>query len=437
MNAEIDHDQTILDRLCLMHYKAVEMRKPNLELIKLLLNDERCNFLNNAIFYAINYNHSYDRIQLVKEFLHHPRFDVNKKYTEQTILAVLSLYFGRADVLEEQFSILKLLCNHGADLNQFSPIGYSPLLHYLITEKGRNYNPSKRKVDVLKYMFEKGLSPDIDKCALHFAAVVSSNRVFKLIVQHSRDVNKSYKWEIDDLIIPKCELMDKYMELYNSGGETPLHVAARIASKQKMNMLILKGGDLNAKWNGDSVNKTLEKYAVLHKTIDTIDHESCINQVKCCRHFMRKTETKDIFSAVSGVVYKITDQLSRHFNVSIECILTGSVSENTKCFSADEFDFLLKVKLPRETLCYFSHSVYLLIDALFKFQDPYIMSDDHRLKSISFLLETKISKLHLKWTGPEFKNMDILVDVSVCSHKQIAKFSRYEKCAKFGNQLHR
>ena len=240
---------------------------------------------------------------------------------------------------------------------------------------------------------------------------------------------------MDDLIIPRCELMDKYMELYNSGGETPLHVAARIGSKQKMDMLVMHGGDLNAKWIGDSVNDTLEKYSVLHKTCENCRFESYIERVKMCREFTRKTETKDIFSAVCGVVYQITEQSSRQFNVNIECILTGSVSENTKCFFPDEFDFLLKVELPRETLCYFSQSVYLLIDAFFKFKEPCTLSEDQRLKSMSFLLETKISKLHFKWTGSEFKNMDILIDVSVCSGKKLAKFSRYEKCERFRRHL--
>ena len=230
----------------------------------------------------------------------------------------------------------------------------------------------------------------------------------------------------------------------SEGRETALHAAARIGSEKKIEILLQHGADLNKLWIGETYLETKQKYQVLESltkhTIPTElmkEPEKVIQDIRSCRLFMLKDETRDIAFNISYIMTQVCSTVSICLNKDLQCKISGSFLENSKCFASDELDFVFWTKSDIRYDKYIGIATYYCIDSLIRSNHPSTHSPDPRLQLVCLRFGNKISSLLFKWKGIEFPDLDIKVDVAVCDKIEIAKQSRFMEDDYIGHKRHK
>ena len=311
------------------------------------------------------------------------------------------------------------------------------LFHFLRRASGETscFKSSKVTIDTIELIIAKGTNLNEPPALLAHAINFLPLDVCRILLEKGANVNSSFR-PISICIIG----VRRYV---THGYETALHAAARMLSENKVELLIQHRANTKLQWMHETYLQLREKY-INCNTLYTVSAKSKnvfvaeqLDMVKTCREFLRSRETHALAKAVSELMKNISNEVSICLKEQFTCKISGSMLENTKCFLPNEFDYVFYTRASMKNDYQKGIKTYYCIDSLIRSNHLSTQSSDPRLQLVCLCFGDKISHLRLKWSGNDFENLDIKVDIAVCNFSIISKYSRFMEdiCTRICHQI--
>ena len=294
--------------------------------------------------------------------------------------------------VDQSDSVVELILNYGADINQFDYQGKVPL-HY--AAKNKDYGTK-----IISCLVGKGCSVNKrdywGQTPLHEGVANENLNFVNCLISNNADLHRADDTGITPIHVAsmkyntafvKC-LLDNNADVNvpDMNNSTPLHLAAWVDADDTANELINNGANINAK---DSRGQTaldvacfrraqntisvLAKYIDCFQNIDNfsnvasklLDYETILTMLKesnsisrtddnlqrylesvlgnpCIGRGMDDDEAIEIQKCIEELVQKLAIAINKHDH-RLKCTVlhAGSCSEGTKTRGPDEFDFML------------------------------------------------------------------------------------------------
>ena len=432
VNAECGHgfgNGSILSKLCCDI-------KSNIG-VKLLLQDSRLDAYKGNPMYVAADKGKCEALQL---FLNDERFDVNHEF-DSTETAPIAVACTVRSMESSRGKAMQMLVEAGVNLNTRIPhprIDHDMqtvlLYRVLKSNDATQLCHSTKDYKVLEYLLCNGADPNLPQDLLALAVNNCSLGICRLLLEHGASPNSAFCVQLEAYLDPRLD--ESYQKLIRESKETALHAAYRLNSRPKIDLLFKFRANTDILWMGETPKQVGKRYSwpdfvITHShkipRRQQLSSSLSLKTVKNCRKFMREPETKIIFQSVFKTVKVLCDRVAQILQLNLKVDASGSFYEDTKCFSPDEFDFLVDVIDFKGSIIEFDRLVKtccLCMDSVIRKQDQISLG---KLQVISFLHKNKIGSLHCVWNGerPTFRHLNISVDVTFSSGERVSKVSRH------------